>query len=426
MYWNFKRVLVGGMVWRRNALVLLLMLLGVTAVTATLYHRVWELLTDIEPPHGPAVAALDQRTTMRLEGWRPLVELPGGRAWFVHMGQWDENAMLLAINGGLRGAFLEGTNWAKVVATSRDLLGVQKDGSLWIAEESESWPGMSPKGSPGHIRMTRVGTDNDWSNAAVYQNLSVLLLKIDGTLWELGPKHWPKNRAPTGLRAFTPERLGAESDWTTLSTFNRRIFLGQRDGRFWVWPKYSNVDTNTLTLRPGLTLYRAPDLDPSDPPSLWVRWDRGTAQIGVLPDGTLRVTGGPQFRPRRAGEKLDPQGYYAPLGKEHDWRAIAAGFHQHAPVTLKADGTLWKWEFPDDLITNPGSAVATKLGTHSDWVAISEGWDGVFSLARDGSLWLWRFENPYRSRSDRPLLRVSRRPQRLGNIFETTGSEKLE
>jgi ABC-type transport system involved in multi-copper enzyme maturation permease subunit len=418
MYWNFKRVLVGGMVWRRNAQVLLITLIGVTTVTATLYHRVWELLTAIEPPHGPAVAALDERTTMRLEGWRPLVELSDGRVWFVRMGQWDENGMRSAINGGLRGAFLEGTNWAKIIATARDLLGVQKDGSLWIAEESENSPGMSPKRSTGHIRMTRVGADNDWTNAAVYQNLSVLLLKTDGTLWEFGPQPRPKNRAPTGLHAFTPERLGAESDWISLSTDNRRIFLGQRDGRFWVWPKYSHVDTNTLTLRPGLILHRAPDLDPSDPPSLWVHWDRGTAQIGVLPDGTLRVTGGPQFRPRRAGEKLDPQGYYAPLGKEHDWRAVA-GFHNQTPVTLKADGTIWKWEFPGDLITNPGSAAATKLSTHSDWVAISEGWSGVFTLARDGSLWLWRFENPYRSPNDYFLLRVSRRPQRLGNIFGT-------
>ena len=42
MYWNFKRVLVDGMVWRRNALVLLLTLAFVTTATAALYHRVWE------------------------------------------------------------------------------------------------------------------------------------------------------------------------------------------------------------------------------------------------------------------------------------------------------------------------------------------------------------------------------------------------
>ena len=139
--------------------------------------------------------------------------------------------------------------------------------------------------------------------------------------------------------------------------------------------------------------------------------------IGVLPDGTLRVTGGPQFQPRRAGEKWDWQGFYAPLGTNQGWRGLV-GQHHRTPMTLKTDGTLWTWTFPGDLITNPRSAVATQLSTHSDWIAISQSWGNVLALARDGSLWLWRLENPYEPPGQRPLFRVSRRPQRLGNIFD--------
>jgi alpha-tubulin suppressor-like RCC1 family protein len=212
------------------------------------------------------------------------------------------------------------------------------------------------------------------------------------------------------LHSHTPQRLGTESNWTALTVLNNRIFLSQRDGGVWVWPKYSTTDTNTFALRPGLTLYRAPELHPTDPPSLWVPW----AQIGVLSDGTLRVTD----EPRGSRKKSRPPSIYAPLGKERDWRALA-GKHQQTPVTLKADGTIWKWKFLGDPITNPGSAVATKFSTHSDWVAISEGWNGVLALARDGSLWQWRMENPYEHPSQRAVLRASRRPQRLGNIFGT-------
>ena len=407
MYWNFKRVLVGGAVWRRNALVLALTLLAVTTATATLYHRAWELLTDIEPPHGPPVAALDERTTLRMEGWRPLVQLPDGRVWAAHMGRWDEEGRLL---GNFGGAFLDGTNWLKVVSTQRDIVGLKTDGSLWVTEESEKWTYPQPTATRQSNRMIRVGMDHDWTNAVAYQNLSMLLLKTDGTLWELGAQKWTTNQSQLGLRGYTPQRLGTETNWTALSVLNNRLFLSHRDGSFWVWPKYSATDTNTFTLRPGLTLYRAPELHPTDPPSLWVPW----AQIGVLPDGTLRVTD----EPRGSRKKSRPPSIYAPLGKERDWRALA-GKHQQTPVTLKADGTIWKWKFLGDPITNPGSAVATQFSTHSDWVAISEGWNGVLALARDGSLWQWRLENPYEHPSQRGLLRTSRRPQRLGNIFET-------
>ncbi len=407
MYWNFKRVLVGGAVWWRNALVLVLTLFAVTVATATLYHRPWELLTGVEPPHGPPVAALDERTTMRLEGWRPLVQLPDGRVWAAHMGRWDEEGGLI---GNFGGAFLDGTNWLKVVSTQRDIVGLKTDGSLWVTEESEKWTYPQPTATRQSNRMIRVGMDNDWTNAVAYQNLSMLLLKTDGKLWEIGAQKWTTNQSQLGLRGYTPQRLGTETNWTALSVLNNRIFLGQRDGGFWVWPKYSATDTNTFTLRPGLTLYRAPELHPTDPPSLWVPW----AQIGVLSDGTLRVTG----EPRGSGKKSRPPSIYAPLGKERDWRALA-GKHQQTPITLKADGTIWKWKFLGDPITNPGSAVATKFSTHSDWVAISEGWNGVLALARDGSLWLWRLENPHEHPSQRTLLRASRRPQRLGNIFET-------
>ena len=89
-------------------------------------------------------------------------------------------------------------------------------------------------------------------------------------------------------------------------------------------------------------------------------------------------------------------------------------------MTLKADGSLWKWDFPDDPMVKPETAYATRLGTRSDWVAVSRVWGCVTSLAADGSLWLWEYESRRFSPEEfsmPPLLAASRKPQLIGNVF---------
>jgi hypothetical protein len=76
--------------------------------------------------------------------------------------------------------------------------------------------------------------------------------------------------------------------------------------------------------------------------------------------------------------------------------------------------------------------VPVRLGTHSDWIAISGGWGNVNALAADGSLWFWPLENGFLMSDGHgyfgydfdndgkllpPLLDISHKPQMLGNIF---------
>jgi hypothetical protein len=67
-------------------------------------------------------------------------------------------------------------------------------------------------------------------------------------------------------------------------------------------------------------------------------------------------------------------------------------------------------------LTKPETASASRLGTHSDWIAITAAGNGVIALARDGSLWQFQSDPPQGPRSF-SLLAASRRPQKLGNIF---------
>jgi hypothetical protein len=110
------------------------------------------------------------------------------------------------------------------------------------------------------------------------------------------------------------------------------------------------------------------------------------------------------------------------IGSETNWVAIAGTLD--FVVTLRADGTLWRWTFLNNPIHKPDSAVATRLGISSDWVGVVNHPAGVITLAADGSMWLWQFgpESSHYSQSRgesilHPMLAPSRKPQLIGNIF---------
>ena len=79
-YGNYKRVLVGWSVWRRNLLTLAITLVLVICATAAIYHRAWELLGTTEPPHGVARLTPNQ-ARLQIDGDNITVFLPDGRVW---------------------------------------------------------------------------------------------------------------------------------------------------------------------------------------------------------------------------------------------------------------------------------------------------------------------------------------------------------
>jgi hypothetical protein len=60
------------------------------------------------------------------------------------------------------------------------------------------------------------------------------------------------------------------------------------------------------------------------------------------------------------------------------------------------------------------------LGIHSDWVAVADDRDGVISLAADGSLWYWPDKGVFESSKNLLMLKPSRKPELLANIFDPT------
>ncbi len=418
MYWNFKRVLIGWKVWRRNAAVFVASLAFVIGMTSAIYHRAWEFLTPLEPAHG--IVRLEKSSAPKIQssGSRVLIQLDDGKIWStrIRMGGTPFSAIFSSnwkISGQASG-FWSGTNWTSVATTFWGSVGVQKDGSLWVSEKPQNFELLFHTNVPPTPMLTPFGNENDWSSVTSH-GLQAFLLKADGTLWRWGvpsKKQWP------GLRVFEPQRLGTESDWAGIFSAEGRIAFRKKNGETWIYPPLYTRDTNSLRLDETLSVFRSDYLGDGKAGSLaWVSGRQGGFQVSVLDDGKFVISAAWETTGKNYQMGLVKKDIQ--LGKDTDWRAVAG--EGGLIITLKADGTMWRWEFPEDSLARPESASAVRLGIHSDWVAVLSQFGSVTSLAADGGLWLWQFDSRHFSRGDEmipPLLSTSRKPQKIGNIFD--------
>jgi len=110
----------------------------------------------------------------------------------------------------------------------------------------------------------------------------------------------------------------------------------------------------------------------------------------LAPDGSIWVWGGSRWWQADLQIGLRTE---VPLriGTNTDWVAISAGL---GPVlAIKADGSLWGWGDNSSGGLSPGgSNLITRpvqIGTYTDWARISVGAAHCMALRRDGSLWVW-------------------------------------
>jgi hypothetical protein len=443
---NFQRVRVAGALWLRNALVLLAALAAAMTVTTALYQRAWEFLPGSEPTHGVARIANPRGVEFHTTSmWRLTAKFADGRVWVGDASGsfpklWDflvekSNAKILPSEA----KFLDGAGWQSVSLGLWDIVGVRRDGSLWVSEKPSQPITASLKGTAFSVRTRRLeqlGVDHDWKLVQAFPKFA-LLLKTDGSLWELGTDKLDdkilKTNGWPGLRTFVPRRVGNDSDWSDIFPGWYANGFRKTDGAVWLRENDSAV-TNVTVLMDDVKIKRVVGSENF----IWRSQAHanishgGGIEVGVGDDGTFRVWRADELIVRRKSQLLDeliarrksqlifqPGAQNIQLGSVTNWLAVAGDYG--SVVTLKADGTLWHWHFPDDSLTT--TAYATQLGTRTDWVAITGTYGAVFALAADGSVWQWRF-NPFWDYSDSdslgfdPLLGVSRHPRKLGNIFD--------
>jgi hypothetical protein len=428
-YGNFKRVLVSWNVWRRNLITLTVSLALVICATAAIYNRAWELLGTTELPHGIARLTPNQ-ARLQVHGDNITVFLPDGRVWMNRFDVFDPNPFTSMVKEDPMfhgGKFLEGTNWLDAAVCWSDIVGIQRDGSLWVSKKPDQrqrfwFKGMMPASES--TKPARFGKENDWKNFTDYSLISGLLLKTNGTLWIWGTNRWNWNKEWPGLHAFRPKRLGTNSDWAEMNTDNGRMFFRKTNGEVWAYPALYQEDSK-LALNEQFTIYRASYLPTNHWQNVfWCDQNRGMPFLaGIGEDGTFRELA--NWRKDSQTKKWRVASRIIPIGTDTNWLMAICGFEIKA-VTLKADGTLWQWNFETAPDSNPHGFSVNRFNEHSDWVAIESMMHGFVALAADGSLWLWRFEpiSYFRPGDIPPLLANSRRPQFLGNIFSVSPEGK--
>jgi len=414
-YWNFKRVLVGWPVWRRNLAVFATALVAAMVFTSLIYHRSWELLTRLEPEHGSVRISNLKFLSINSEPVSAMtVTLPDGRLWrggftlFAAPGRIPKQALITS-------QFLGGSNWMNVIGIQGEQLAIQSNGSLWLIETppvAVAWMNNEPVvPTPKPARHTQIGTETNWQRV-VREGWSpaVLLLKTDGTLWEWGTNQFDFKQKWPRLSSSAIRRLGTESDWADMVSAGSSIYLWKKSGLAWaINPYFRGSKKKRIELGPGIQMERYQQFDGSQ----WRNLASGQPfQVGVRGDGTLWGWGlmGSVFQ--------DPNLSSGQISTETNWVAVAC--EDTSTVALKADGSLWKWDFSFQREPDRNAGTPVRLGEHNDWVAVAGWWNGVVSLAADGSLWHWQFR-PSPSYSSGfnflPLLGTSRRPELIGNIF---------
>ena len=449
---NWQCIQVG----RRTVIANLLALLGtalfiVVATTAT-YHRAWEKLMPFESSHGPARLALKNPATIICNPSAFRVQPQDGRIWTGNFGtqrpaySWVTGKFLTqTFQPWTVGRWADSSGWRQLASGMfGGDAGVKTDGSLWFLPRPIHYAnhGQMRWMDATHGQLIRYGTETNWSYIVSDGDSSYWLVKRDGTLWRWTTENWEGLAGTSpGLQASDPQRLGTDTNWAEafqLSDVNG-VWLRKIDGSLWTTKFYQDGTESKRRSTPDLSLWRAPAFEPENWRSLIVKDPSDVYSVpgnalAILNDGTFRLLAATPTKGLFSWQRLNLQ-----LGSETNWLAVAESHFQSTGfpeppkvlpiVTLANDGTLWLWpmrsHFRSDSIDPPATLQAikpTRLGSHSDWIAIVGVDHGIVSLAADGSLWYWLLDDDG-SIWSASLIEPSRRPQYLGNLFAKEGSQ---
>lgn len=405
-FWNFKWLHQYGKCFRRNAVAVVGAFVFIFIVTNSIYFRVWEYLSPIEPP--PGMSLLQNPAELKFSSsFNTLyARLPDGRIWIDTLAldyvsnRWEQ-ADVLAVNRS-HTHFLDGTDWANVTADNFQALGIKSDGTLWSLQRK--WdPSLNRWFQTNPFTITQISSETNWAQIA-NGDKGFLLIKKDGSLWLWGTHEYEwsnrakSNSVPNKLKAdlaAPPTRVGDETDWATLfppggGTSPRAL---KNDGSVWRWEGWSGTNFSYAMIR---------ETDLKGPWSRLAHLEEDSF-VGIKTNGSLWVIRTIQFPTSKQKERE----VEAELEKDTQWKAV--GGNWTGVYAIRDDGTLWKWS-PIWSLSN--SSVPVQLGNRSDWAALDISWPGSFAVAADGSLWAW--DQPSRH----IWLAPSRKPIYLGNILD--------
>ncbi|HEY5915380.1 MAG TPA: hypothetical protein VJA21_32760, partial [Verrucomicrobiae bacterium] len=391
-YSNYRRLHPGAKAWLRNGVVLLASLLGATAVTSAVYHRVWEAWMPIEPPHDyrvfygqgrPAAQPKVQATTRRMA-----VLLPDGRLWLrqgpiksIKVVYRQRTYSVPQAKGRLQDGFVPGSDWRDVAISEHNCFAIRADGSLWDLSVFD--PGKENAASG----LKRVGDGDSWSKLAA-GGWHYCALKSDGTLWEWGSHFKPAGQFPSWENPALPAQVGTDNDWVAIADSFEFAGGAKADGTIWRWgwirPNWTSAQAAVLS-RPTRWLAFP---EPRHPVSMSIN---GPALAAVCDDGTLWVGGNYLFGLLDAKAQVRATTEMVRIGSDSDWRQVDLSGLPRG-VALKENGAMFQWDVAATELPHASGEMLVPLARVSRypvWTSVGSYGSAFLALGRDNTLCLW-------------------------------------
>src|SRR3989339_893222 len=333
-------------------------------------------------------------------------------------------------------AYVYADGWVAISAGYQHTIALKSDGTLW-AWGSNGYGQLGDDTTTERLFPTQIGTDMTWVTVSAGNNHTIAL-KSDGTLWAWGLNDNGQLGDVTATQRTSPTKIGTDTNWVAVSAGGAHTIAIKSDGTLWGWGNNSN---GQLGLGYATTSYPYAITPPTKigTDTNWVAVSAGEAHtIALKSDGTLWGWGNNNNGQLGLGYTTPsyPYAITSPtkIGTDTNWVTVSAGYAY--TMALKSDGTLWAWGkndygelglgykytfFPYG-ITSP-----TKIGTDTNWVAVSAGNWITVALKSDGTRWAWG-GNYYGESGDGTKYSISVPKQIGSSIFSadfhkiTTGS----
>lgn len=231
----------------------------------------------------------------------------------------------------------------------------------------------------------------NWKKVAQGENFTVAL-KEDGSLWVWGRNLYGLlgNGTFTGTEIEHPTKIGADSNWTDVSVGRYFALAKKANGDLYGWGAndfgqlglghYTNVSSPTL-IQQNVATFSAGYIHTSVIKTDGTLWGTGYNGYGGLGVGTIVGT---------------YNTFQQESSKATDWVYATATYYNS--FAIKTNGTLWSagtniqgqtgLGTPASLGSNV-TEVFTKVGTDTNWKAISGGFFHTLGLKTNGELWSW-------------------------------------
>ena len=192
-------------------------------------------------------------------------------------------------------------------------------------------------------------------------------------------------------KEIAPIQVGTDENWVSVAGGENFSLAIKADGTLWAWG-YNNrgqLGTGTTTNTNEPTQVGTDDN--------WISIAAGSRHsLAIKSDGTLWTWGYNYFGQLGNGTTSGFSAAFpdpAQVGTATNWVAISAGYNHN--LAIQADGSLWAWgentlgQVGTGTASSTGISTPTAIATDSHWKKIDAG--GFFSTAikTDGTLWAW-------------------------------------